>query len=134
MTEHEPRDLMARGAGAIYEKTGRRGFLAKTSGFLAALGLGTFAATKGAAADPQCCVGPACKDMGLRCKCGNPNESLCASGWHYSGYTWGCCLTGDRLFLCKDCIRDSGGNLCVCGCRTTKSCNLTVTELVGRGY
>jgi hypothetical protein len=129
MSQTEGRDVVERGAAAVYARTSRRGFLAKMSGFLAALGLGEIGLAKAAAADPLCCIGTSCKSLGLRCACDRGTRRLCPQGWQYTGYTWGCCLSGDRLYLCSDCVSSRSGGFCVCGCRTDQNCTATMTQL-----
>lgn len=133
MDDRESRDLVERGTGIVYRKTSRRGFLAKMSSALAGLGVGQVVLAQTASADPKCCTGTACRSIGVTCNCDGGGRQLCPEGWSYNGYTWGCCLEGDRLFLCRDCVSDTSGTLCVCGCRTTRSCAPTLTELAAEG-
>jgi hypothetical protein len=126
-------DLVPKGADAVYSRTSRRGFLAKTSALLAAIGLGEVGVARAAEAAPLCCTGIACVDMGLECVCGDPFPIECPTGWTYTGYTWACCLGGhqEKLFMCRDCQK--GRHICVCGCNSNFNCQSSLTELSAQG-
>ena len=125
-------DLVPKGADAVYARTSRRGFLAKASAALAAVGLGEMGVAASARADPLCCTGTSCGSLGLECGCGNPSPMDCPRGWRYTGYTWACCLQGvGKLFLCRDCLKNH--RVCVCGCASDYNCQSTMTELAASG-
>jgi hypothetical protein len=102
-------------AERIYQRTGRRGFLAKSAATVVAFGLGdsVLRATK-ASSDPLInvfCCGPskACSSCPGTC----PSTNSCPSGWTYDGYKWTCCYN-NRVVYCRDCTK--GGSTCICTC------------------
>jgi len=121
-----PGRLVEEATSQVYNRTSRRGFLARTAGVLAAVGLGELAAAAPASAAPGCCSGTSCISLGLVCTC----PTGCPSGYTYTGYTWACCL-GARIYYCHDCRKNGGTSICVCGCAGPQPCNAaqTATEL-----
>jgi len=119
--------LGAEAARGVYQRTSRRGLLAKASAVLLGLGVGSVADASSAAADaPACCTGRNCKAGGGSC----PGVGVCPSGWTYTGYTWSCC-TGNKTIMCSDCRSNSTGQVCACSYRTNQSCTTarTATEI-----
>lgn len=119
-----------RGALKIYERSTRRGFLAKTGAALVAFGLADFTLAKSANAAPTapyCCRGAQCASCPGTC----PSTTSCPSGYTYTNYKWSCCYSG-RVYICRDC-KNSAGSVCVCACQTQTACDAagsrTATEL-----
>jgi hypothetical protein len=127
--------LSAEAAQAVYERTSRRGVLARASAVLMGFGVGSALQAAPAAADASsCCTGTNCKSLGAGC----PGIGLCSPGWSYTGYTWVCC-SGPNKVYCSDCRTpcascQGGYRNCACTYRTREPCTsaLTATEVSAR--
>jgi hypothetical protein len=112
---------------AVYNRSSRRGFLARASAVLVGVGaMGVVEASTAAADAPACCTGHNCKAAGGSC----PGVGMCPTGWTYTGYTWTCCA-GNHLVYCSDCRSASTGQVCACSYRSRNSCTAgqTATEV-----
>ena len=120
--------MSLRVAKSVYDRTPRRGFLAKSAAALMALGLGEAVFSAQPASATNCsegCCGPDCGCSSCPGAC--PNSTSCGSGWHYSGYRWACC-NGTTAVYCRDCCKngtncsEGTGNRCICVCGTRITC------------
>lgn len=122
MNETTQDSLRSRAARSIYNRSSRRGFIAKTGAAVIAFGLGEtmLSEQKANAASPDAnlfCCGPssACSTCPGTC----PNTTQCPSGRYWTGYRWTCCYGGKTVF-CRDCCKNgtncSISNTCICTC------------------